>query len=114
MIASNTFTLLIRALATAARSSAKVTLSLLEAGIVDTLYQILTGVLPSASIDLEQGEGINGQGLGGGVADMAVMETLAHRPKDQIEETLSLISEVMPPLPKGMSLMKKSATLVLM
>ena len=31
---------------------------------------------------------------------MTVMENLAHRSKDQVEEALSLISELMPPLPK--------------
>lgn len=104
LIASNTFTLLLRALATCARASSKITVSLLEADIVDTLYQILTGVLPSANSNNEgeQGDAIGGQGLGGGLADMAVMENLAHRPKDQVEETLSLISELLPPLPKGM------------
>jgi len=104
LIASNTFTLLLRALATCARASPKITISLLEADIVDTLYQILTGVLPSANSNNEgeQGDAIGGQGLGGGLADMAVMENLAHRPKDQVEETLSLISELLPPLPKGM------------
>jgi len=104
LIASNTFTLLLRALATCARASPKITVSLLEADIVDTLYQILTGVLPSANSndEGEQGDAIGGQGLGGGLADMAVMENLAHRPKDQVEETLSLISELLPPLPKGM------------
>jgi len=104
LIASNTFTLLLRALATCARASPKITVSLLEADIVDTLYQILTGVLPSANSNNEgeQGDAIGGQGLGGGLADMAVMENLAHRPKDQVEETLSLISELLPPLPKGM------------
>jgi len=103
LIASNTFTLLLRALATCARASPKITISLLEADIVDTLYQILTGVLPPAnsSNEGEQGDAIGGQGLGGGLADMAVMENLAHRPKDQVEETLSLISELLPPLPKG-------------
>jgi len=106
LIASNTFTLLLRALATCARASPKITISLLEADIVDTLYQILTGVLPSANSNNEgeQGDAIGGQGLGGGLADMAVMENLAHRPKDQVEETLSLISELLPPLPKGMRL----------
>lgn len=102
LIAANTFTLLLRALATAARASPKITVVLLEAGIVDTLYQILTGVLPSANEGgEEQGDAAGGQGLGGGVADMTVMENLAHRPKDQVEETLSLVSELMPPLPKG-------------
>ncbi|PCH36373.1 hypothetical protein WOLCODRAFT_28515 [Wolfiporia cocos MD-104 SS10] len=101
LVAASTFTLLLRALATAARASAKITLVLLEAGFVDTLYQILTGVLPPSSEDgEEQGDAAGGQGLGGGLADMTVMENLAHRPKDQVEEALSLISELMPPLPK--------------
>ncbi|KAG2011493.1 ubiquitin-protein ligase [Coprinopsis cinerea AmutBmut pab1-1] len=101
IIASNTFTLLLRALATSARASPKITVALLEADIVDTLYQILTGVLPSAVTNgSEQGDGVGGQGLGGGLADMTVMENLAHRPKDQVEEALSLISELLPPLPK--------------
>ncbi|THH00617.1 hypothetical protein EW026_g1951 [Hermanssonia centrifuga] len=101
LIASTTFTLLLRALATSARASPKITLVLLEAGIVDTLYQILTGVLPPTEGGMdEQGDSSTGQGLGGGLADMTVMENLAHRPKDQVEEALSLISELMPPLPK--------------
>lgn len=102
LIASNTFTLLLRALATSARVSPKITIVLLEAGIVDTLYQILTGVLPPTTDGVEeQGDSGSGQGLGGGLADMTVMENLAHRPKEQVEETLSLVSELMPPLPKG-------------
>ncbi|RDB23948.1 Ubiquitin fusion degradation protein 4 [Hypsizygus marmoreus] len=101
LIAPNTYTLLLRALATSARASPKITVALLEADIVDTLYQILTGVLPSASESSEeQGSASGGQGLGGGLADMTVMENLAHRPKDQVEEALSLVSELMPPLPK--------------
>ena len=99
LIAATTFTLLLRALATSARVSPKITMVLLETGIVDTLYQILTGVLPPAGSE-EPGD--SGQGFGGGVADMTVMENLAHRPKEQIEEALSLVSELMPPLPKGM------------
>lgn len=101
LIAPNTYTLLLRALATSARASPKITVTLLEAGVVDTLHQILTGVLPSAHENgEEQGGAGEGQGLGGGLADMTVMENLAHRPKDQVEEALSLVSELMPPLPK--------------
>jgi E3 ubiquitin-protein ligase TRIP12 len=103
LIASNTYTLLLRALATSARSSPKVAITLLEAGIVDTLYQILAGVLPPSSDGAEQGGTESGQGLLGGLTDMAVMDNLAHRPKDQVEEALGLVSELMPPLPKGMS-----------
>lgn len=100
LIAANTFTLLLKALATAARASPKIALNLLHADIVDTLYQILTGVLPSASGGGgEQG----GQGLAGDVTHMTVMENLAHRSKEQVEEALSLVSELMPPLPRGTS-----------
>jgi E3 ubiquitin-protein ligase TRIP12 len=103
LIAANTFTQLLRALATSARASPNITIVLLEAGIVDTLYQILTGVLPSSQSESEeQGDAPSGQGLGGGLADMTVMQNLAHRPKDQVEEALSLIAELLPPLPKGM------------
>jgi E3 ubiquitin-protein ligase TRIP12 len=102
LIASSTYTSLLRALAVSAKASPKITLALLEANIVDTLYQILTGVLPSATDNhQEQGDASGGQGLGGGLADMTVMENLAHRPKEQIEEALTLVSELLPPIPKG-------------
>lgn len=102
LITANTYTLLLRALSTSAKASPKIALTLLDAGIVETLYQILTGVLPPTSFgNEEQGNAAGGQGLGGGLADMTVMENLAHRPKEQVEEALSLISELMPPLPKG-------------
>ncbi|KAF7308096.1 Ubiquitin-protein ligase [Mycena kentingensis (nom. inval.)] len=84
-----------------AANTPRITIALFEADIVDITYQILTGVLPPAGTAAsEQGDAIGGQGLGGGLADMTVMDNLAHRPKDQVEETLSLISELMPPLPK--------------
>ena len=70
---------------------------------MDTLYQILTGVLRSTRLERdEQGNSPSGQGHGGGLADMAVMQNLAHRSKDQVEEALSPIAELLPPLPKGM------------
>ena len=103
LIASNTYTLLLQALATSARASAKITVALLEADIVDTLYQIFTGILPSTlDSHSNQSDALGGQGLSGGLADMTVMENLAHRPKNQVEEALSLISEFLPPLPKGL------------
>ncbi|TDL21828.1 hypothetical protein BD410DRAFT_771174 [Rickenella mellea] len=102
LVPPGTFTHLIKALATASRASPGVAVALLEADIVTTLYQILTGVLPPQEdrSGQEQGGAEGGQGLGGGVADMAVMQNLAHRPKDQVEEALTLVSELMPPLPK--------------
>jgi hypothetical protein len=62
----DTFTQLLCAQATAARVSPTITIVLLEAGIVDTLYQISTGVLPSSCSESdEQGNAPSGQGLGG-------------------------------------------------
>ena len=93
-----TYTHLLKALTTAAKVSPKVTLAFLEAGMVDTIYQILTGVFPGAHDSDEQGNAADGQGLGGGLADMVVLHNLAHRPKDQVEEALALLTELMPPL----------------
>lgn len=102
LVPPSTYMLLLKGLATAARASPKISLAILKADIVTMLYQILTGVLPPIDGDhSEQGDAEGGQGLGGGLADMAVMENLVHRPKEQIEETLTLISELLPPLPKG-------------
>ena len=47
LVAANVCTLLVRALATAASASPRITLALLEAEIVDMAHQLLTGVQPS-------------------------------------------------------------------
>ena len=100
LLSPSTYTHLLRALTTSARGSAKVAIAFLEAGMTNTIYQILTGVLPSSHDQDEQGLGAAGQGLAGGVADMAVLQNLAHRPKDQVEEALALICELLPPPPR--------------
>lgn len=41
-----------------------------------------------------------GVASGTAIADVAVLQNLAHRPKDQIQEALSLVCELMPPLPR--------------
>lgn len=100
LISPATYTHLLRALTSSARGSAKVTIAFLEAGMTSTVYQILTGVLPPTHDEDEQGMSPGGQGLAGGVADMAVLQNLAHRPKDQVEEALALICELLPPTTK--------------
>jgi E3 ubiquitin-protein ligase TRIP12 len=103
MISSGMMTLFLRAL-TAVKNSPKITLTLLEGGMAGTVYTILTGVLPSndlARLEGEQGGSEGGQGVGSGLADMAVMQNLAGRPKEMVEEALSLVCELMPPLPRG-------------
>ncbi|WWC70865.1 uncharacterized protein I206_104817 [Kwoniella pini CBS 10737] len=100
LVSPSTYTHLLKALTTSARGSAKVSLAFLDAGMTSTIYQILTGVLPPEHDEDEQGGSSGGQGLAGGVADMAVLQNLAHRPKDQVEEALGLICELLPPVPR--------------
>lgn len=106
MISSGTMTQFLRALSTAGKNSPAIALTLLEAGMASTVYTILTGVLPPNDLSgvlAEQGGGEDGQGVGSGLADMAVMQNLAGRPKEMVEECLSLVCELMPPLPRGES-----------
>ena len=85
-------------LATSARTSLNIMIILLEVDIVNTPYRILTGVLQSSGPESEeQGDA---QGLCGRLADMTDIHNLAHRPKAQVEEALSLMMELLPPIPK--------------
>ncbi|CAE6417906.1 unnamed protein product [Rhizoctonia solani] len=98
-VSPGTFTLVLRALSSATKSSPKIALSLLEADVAGTLYQILTGTVPPADPTDPCG-GTDAVAAAAALTDMAVMQNLAHRPKDQVEEALSLVSELMPPLPR--------------
>ena len=103
LLSSSTYTHLLRALTISARGSSKVTIAFLEAGMTNTVYQILTGVPPPTPDESNEGtafEHLEDQGIAGSIADMAVLQNLAHRPKDQVEESLALICELLPPLPK--------------
>lgn len=100
LITPSTYTHLLKALTTSARGSAKVSIALLEAGMVNSIYQILTGVLPSSIEEGEYDDSSNAQGLAGSITDMAVLQNLSHRPKEQVEEALALICELLPPVPK--------------
>ncbi|CUA70648.1 E3 ubiquitin-protein ligase TRIP12 [Rhizoctonia solani] len=98
-VSPGTFTLVLRALSSATKSSPKIALSLLEADVAGTLYQILTGTVPPAD-PMDPCGGADAVAAAAALTDMAVMQNLAHRPKDQVEEALSLVSELMPPLPR--------------
>ena len=113
---SGTYTDLLRALALAARASTAIAIALYENKMIETVYFLLTGsaapaataehTLPQASeaemratevaVVAPQG----GEGAASAVADVAVLENLAHRPKAQVTEALALISELLPPLPR--------------
>ncbi|CAD6911793.1 unnamed protein product [Tilletia controversa] len=124
-IGSNTHTELLKALGTASKASPEAAVTLLDKNIVETLYQLLTGSTPPQDITAQslQAEGSSSapavsiedisndtavsaavavvpEGASVAVADMAVLQNLAQRPKEQIQDALSLIAELLPPLPR--------------
>lgn len=94
---ANIFTDLLKALTNCARASPTVTLACIEADVCSSLYFVLTGVLPP-TISKEQG-GVSAPPP----SETVVLQNIDQRPKDQIEEALLLLSELLPPLPRGRS-----------
>lgn len=95
LLTSSTFTSLLRALSSAARVSAKVAMELIESNISATIYHLLAGATAPPP-----GQEIAGVRARHEEDDMAVLQNLVHRPKDQVLEALGLTSELLPALPK--------------
>jgi len=90
LIGPTIHTQFLRVLAFTARSSARLTVELFKLNVVDTLYQILTGVSPPSSTeDVAQG-----------LDSAVIMQAFIHRPRDQIFETLNVVCELLPGLDK--------------
>ncbi|GAA5981258.1 hypothetical protein JCM11641_005626 [Rhodosporidiobolus odoratus] len=93
-----TYTQALKMLTTAAKASPAVAIELVEVGIANTLYHLLTGVSAPewASEDgkqvLDRETTLED--------DLLVMQNLAQRPKEQVTEVLTLLVELLPPLPK--------------
>jgi E3 ubiquitin-protein ligase TRIP12 len=86
---------ILKLLSTAAKSSPEIAISLIESDIVSTLYNLLTGISPPS-----EDEGLQGVKQHLEADDMLVLNNLVHRSKDVVQETLSLIHELLPALPK--------------
>lgn len=91
VISNSTFIHLLRSIAHIARSSSKLTFDLLNMHIGNTLFQVMTGLAP---------EVINDGITTSAESDILVLQSLVHRPKEHIAETLNIIGELMPGLPK--------------
>ena len=86
LIGPNIHTQFLRVLSITARASPCLSAELLKMDIVDTLYQILTGVSPPSGL-----EDVASQ-----IDSVFVMQALIHRPREQISETLNVICELLP------------------
>ena len=86
LIGLDIHTQFLRLLAIVARSSPNLSTELFKMNVVDTLYQILTGVSPPEDAE-DMSTKIDG---------VIVMQALIHRPREQIYETLNIICELLP------------------
>ena len=89
LIGSNIHTQFLRVLAITARASPRLSAELFKLNVVETLYQILTGVSPPSGTD----------DVASKLDSVIIMQALIHRPREQIVETLNVICELLPSLP---------------
>lgn len=97
IIGPGTYTQILKMLSTASKASPQVAITLVELNIANTLYHLLTG---SAAPEFQDDVSFALQKAADETA-MLVMQNLVQRPKDQVQETLALVCELLPPLPKG-------------
>ncbi|KAI9769081.1 MAG: Ubiquitin fusion degradation protein 4 [Geoglossum simile] len=90
LIGPNIHTQFLRVLAITARASPNLSVELFKMSIVDTLYQILTGVSPPDGTE----------DVASKIDSVIIMQALIHRPRDQVFETLNVICELLPGLPR--------------
>lgn len=86
LIGANIHTEFLRVLAIVARASPRLSAELLKMNVVDTLYQILTGVSPPDETDDAASK----------IDSVVIMQALIHRPREQVYETLNVICELLP------------------
>ena len=87
LIGPNIHTEFLRVLAIVARASPRLSTELLKMQVVDTLYQILTGISPPDDTSNAASK----------IDTMVTMQSLVHRPREQVYETLNVICELLPP-----------------
>ena len=86
LIGPKIHTQFLRVLSITARASPSLATELFKMDVVDTIYQILTGVSPPSGSD----------DLASEIDGVVIMQALIHRPREQIYETLNVICELLP------------------
>ncbi|KAL4935660.1 hypothetical protein BDV06DRAFT_206576 [Aspergillus oleicola] len=89
LIGPHIHTQFLRVLAIVSKASPRLSVELLKMDVVDTLYQILTGVSPPENLEDQAVK----------MDSVLVMQALIHRPKEQVSETLNVICELLPGVP---------------
>ncbi|RDW85643.1 hypothetical protein BP5796_03968 [Coleophoma crateriformis] len=86
LIGPNIHTQFLRVLAFTAKASANLSAELFKMNVVETLYQILTGVSPPSA----------DEDIASKLDSVVIMQALIHRPREQVIETLNVICELLP------------------
>ena len=89
LIGPHIHTQFLRVLAITAKASPRLSVELLKMDVVDTVYQILTGVSPPENVENTSVK----------MDSVLVMQALIHRPREQVFETLNVICELLPGVP---------------
>jgi E3 ubiquitin-protein ligase TRIP12 len=90
LIGPNIHTQFLRVLAFTAKASPRLSAELFKMNVVETLYQILTGVSPPSGTE----------DVASKLDSVVIMQALIHRPREQVIETLNVICELLPGLPR--------------
>lgn len=90
LIGPNIHTQFLKVLAFTAKASPRLSAELFKMNVVETLYQILTGVSPPSGTE----------DVASKLDSVVIMQALIHRPRDQVIETLNVICELLPGLPR--------------
>lgn len=90
LIGSHIHTQFLRVIAITAKASPRLSAELFKMSVVETLYQILTGVSPPSGTE----------DIASKLDSVLIMQALIHRPREQIIETLNVICELLPNLPR--------------
>lgn len=98
-VGPGTYTQTLKMLSTASKASPGVSIMLVELNIANTLYHLLTGV-PAPDFADDKGLQVLPKAETGN-DDMLVMQNLVQRPKEQVQETLNIVCELLPALPKS-------------
>ncbi|WPG98568.1 Hypothetical protein R9X50_00136000 [Acrodontium crateriforme] len=86
MIGPNIHTQFLRVLSITARASPRLSVEMLKMNVVDTLYQILTGVSPPSDTNDAASK----------IDKNIIMQAIIRTPREQIFETLNIICELLP------------------
>ncbi|OAA60498.1 Hect domain containing protein [Niveomyces insectorum RCEF 264] len=89
LIGPNLHTQFLRVLAITANDSPRLAAELFKMNVVETLYQILTGVSPPAGTE----------DIASKLDSVLIMQALIHRPREQILETLNVVCNLLPKEP---------------